>query len=91
MSDCEDPYTTGLPCADVSSTAVQAVLPGVAIQNLEHLAADAVDDFSLRGVQLFVQVIIAALQAARQQLALALHFGLLVVAQRARPFGHAAL
>ena len=64
---------------------------GIAVQHLEHLAADALDDLALRGVQLFVEVIIAPLQAARQQLALALQFGLLVVAQRARPIRHFAL
>src|SRR5581483_2688724 len=67
------------------------VFAGVAVQNIEHLASDGIDDVGLSGIQFLIEVVVAALQAPGEQLALSLHFSLFVVAERARTLIQSAL
>src|SRR5438094_8584816 len=47
-----------------------AVLAGIAIEHVHHLAADAVDDFTLRRVQVFLKLVVQAIEALRGFLSL---------------------
>src|SRR5208283_740732 len=64
-----------------------SVLPGIPVQHVHHLPADAVHDVALSGLRILVEFAVLAVELRRQTLALHLQPLLLLVAQGDRSRG----
>src|SRR5579883_459451 len=65
-----------------------AVLAGVAVEHVHHLASNAIDNVALGGVYVFLHFVLLAIELLRQALALSLRASLLLIAPGVRIRGN---